>query len=122
MFKVKRRFPNFFTGFEETEHVVKNKEELENIEWVRKFIENETFHTLAISDDGYGYPMLMVFNNYDEEYNGCKEWWVIGYIIEGDNLDNLELPDSRNLYGNHKDGCPQKEHSHNNCTCGFKGE
>jgi len=37
--KIKRRFPNFFTGFEETEHEVGSKEELLSIEWIEKYKE-----------------------------------------------------------------------------------
>jgi hypothetical protein len=33
--KIKRRFPNFFEGFEETEHEVNTREELLNIDWVK---------------------------------------------------------------------------------------
>jgi len=37
--KIKRRFPNFFSGFEdlETEHEVSSKEELMNIPWIKEY-------------------------------------------------------------------------------------
>jgi hypothetical protein len=36
--KIKRRFPNYFSDFEETEHEVSTKKELMNIEWIKKYI------------------------------------------------------------------------------------
>ena len=35
--KIKRRFPNFFTGFEETEHEVNSNEELMAIDWISSY-------------------------------------------------------------------------------------
>lgn len=35
--KIKRRFPNYFTGFEETEHEVHSKEELLEIPWIKDY-------------------------------------------------------------------------------------
>lgn len=35
--KIKRRFPNYFSGFEETEHEVNSKKELLNIDWIKNY-------------------------------------------------------------------------------------
>lgn len=37
--KIKRRFPNYFSGFEVTEHEVNSKEELLEIDWVKSLLE-----------------------------------------------------------------------------------
>jgi len=37
--KIKRRFPNYFDGFEETEHDVNSKEELLEIDWIKSLLE-----------------------------------------------------------------------------------
>jgi len=44
--KVKRRFPNFFSGYEDqkTEHEVSSKEELMEIDWIKSYKD----------DDGWG--------------------------------------------------------------------
>jgi len=36
--KIKRRYPNFFTGFEETENEVNSKEELLGVDWVKALL------------------------------------------------------------------------------------
>lgn len=122
-FNVKRRFPNYFSGFEETEHVIKNRKELEEIDWVANFVNGENHHTLAIEKAVYDYEgnrhTLMDLSYYDEKYGGCKMWWVIGFI-EGDDIDKLGLPEWNSLTGDHLDGCPQKAWQHDECTCGFR--
>lgn len=120
MIKIKRRFPNCFTGFEETEHLISNRTELENIDWIVNIINNKSYYSLAISKNDYDNDnhMLMVLNNYDDNYGGCKSWWVIGYI-SGDDVDSLKLPNYDYLCGDHKNNCPQKSYQYNKCTCGF---
>ena len=44
-FKIKRRFPNYFSGFEETEHEVKTREELEHIDWIEHMIQDRNHHS-----------------------------------------------------------------------------
>ena len=127
-FTIRRRFPNYCTGFEETEHQINNRQDLESIDWVKHAFENKQTYCLAISVDDGSYRRegeklihtLMIVTNYDEEFGGCKGWWAIGYII-GDNVDELDLPEWETLTGNHKDGCPQKKWQHDKCECGFKG-
>lgn len=120
-FKIKRRFPNFVTGFEETEHQVTNRDELEKIEWVDDMMKSPDFYMLATDkSDRDDIPhSLMILTHYNEEYGGCKSWWVVGYIIGGD-IESLDLPQWQTLIGDHKDGCPQKSWQHNECNCGFK--
>jgi len=119
-FKIRRRFPNSFSGFEETEHTVNNREDLENIDWVSHIIKLKSYYSLAVSEtNDDNIQALMVFDNYDENYGGCKSWWVIGYIY-GDDITELNLPRDLQLYGDHKDDCPQGKWQHNTCTCGFK--
>lgn len=116
--KVKRRFPNFVSGFDETEHTVYSMEELLEVDWIKHITDGESFHKLAIGrEEREDIPdTLMVVTHYDQEYGGCKLWWVIGYVLEGD----LDLPEWTTLVGDHKDGCPQKKWQHNECTCGFR--
>jgi hypothetical protein len=116
--KIKRRFPNYFSGFEETEHFIDSREELEKIGWVNDVINNKSFYCLGISKSERN-SHLMVLNNYDVNYGGCKSYWVIGYI-SGENIDDLNLPDYIDLCGDHKDGCRQKNWQHSKCSCGLR--
>jgi len=121
-FKIRRRYPNSFSGFEETEHNIDTREELVQIDWVKDMINNPNHHSLAIDkeDGGYDRPhSLMTVTHYDEEYGGCKLHWVVGYIW-GDDIDDLELPEWTTMVGDHKEGCPQKKWQHDKCNCGFR--
>ncbi len=122
-FIIKRRFPNFFSGFEdqETEHEVSSRQDLEEIDWIKHCTTNPNHHTLAVSPKPYdwGSHLLLTLGDYDEEYGGCKSFWVIGYI-KGDPLEDLGLPHSDPLIARHKDECPQKQGHHMACTCGLK--
>lgn len=126
-FTITRRYPNYFSGFEETVHTVDNLKELEEIDWVANAINYKNHHTLAISTkepdkwnpDKEVVHHLMALTNYDEKYGGCKRWWVIGKIV-GEPVSELGLTEWTDLKGNHLDGCPQKAWQHDDCMCGFK--
>lgn len=126
-FTITRRFPNYFSGFEETVHEVSDLKELEEIDWVANAINNKQHHTLAIDiekpnkwrPDDVVTHSLMALTNYDEKYGGCKGWWVIGRIV-GEPVAELGLIQWDTLIGDHLDGCPQGKFQHNECTCGFK--
>jgi len=126
-FTIRRRFPNYFSGFEETEHEVENRQDLESIDWVANAFNLDQTYSLAIStsepnewrpDDPLVHS-LMTVTNYDEKFGGCRGWWVIGYII-GDNAEELDLPEWTDLKGSHFEDCPQKKNQHHKCECGFK--
>ena len=120
-FRLERRYPNYMTGFEETEHTISSMEELELVDWVANWKNSNGFYSFAISKSRWDDSphTLMVLQNYDEEYGGCKLWWAIGYIW-GDSIEDLVLQEYSDLIGNHKDGCPKKTWQHNECNCGFK--
>jgi hypothetical protein len=118
--KIKRRFPNYFSGFPETEHEVSNYEEFVNIDWIKNATEMSGHHVLAYSkSNSADRPhLLMTFSGYDEKYGGCKNWFVIGYLF-GDPSE-IGLKSGDDLFGHHLSGCPQDKWQHNECTCGFK--
>jgi len=76
--KLKRRFPNYFSGFEETEHEVNSYDDLMNIGWVKNITHykfpGDDFVRLAYSPSSSPeYPShLMAVNE--------KSFWVVGYI------------------------------------------
>ena len=112
------------TGFEETEHFIDTREELEEVDWINQWkSDTKNFHTFAISkatkDYEEGNHKLIALLSYDEKFGGCKSWWVLGYIM-GEPVDELGLEEWGTLIGEHLEGCSQKTNQHNQCTCGFK--
>lgn len=77
--KIKRRFPNYFTGFEETEHEVNSKEDLLKLDWIEDLKNMKGWLGLFYSpkkyDDTPDY--LMSLSKNDE---GKIIYFVIGYI------------------------------------------
>ena len=78
--KIKRRFPNFFSGFEadETEHEVTSKEELLEIPWIDKYKENTNHIGMFYSPSNMdGLPdHLMALHNSPDGVG----YFVVGYI------------------------------------------
>ena len=97
MNKLKRRFPNFFSGFTETEHEFTTKEELLKIDWVDGLTKYKDFHKLSIGDGHSSWPnsdgrqALMV------ELEGGHKWFVVGWLwLETDiDLPKWEQPDKQ---------------------------
>ena len=117
---LKRRFPNYFTGFKETEHPIKNLKDIYNIEWVKDGLALNEDSKLAYSNTGKeNVYSLMLLSNYVEKYGGYKVWFVIGYLIDID-IVSLGLENWLLLKGDHLEGCPQKDWQHNECLCGFR--
>lgn len=116
--KIRRRYPNYFSGFEETEHEVKTLKDVKEIDWVKQWSEDDMFHSYAGSDN-----LLMTVMMYDEKYGGCKSWWVIGHIIDG-TAEDLGLKHYMEYSGHHLDDCEKSKFSmmshQKECTCGFK--
>ncbi|MFA5366354.1 MAG: hypothetical protein WC333_00325 [Dehalococcoidia bacterium] len=79
--KIKRRFPNFFEGFEETEHEVNTREELLNLDWVKNYEKIVGHMGLFYSpgstfvDGAPDFLMSLVRQN-----DGKVIYFVVGYI------------------------------------------
>ena len=77
--KIKRRFPNSFSGFEEdvTEHEVNSLEELLNIKWISEYKENPKFIGMYYSPADYGGTdaLMALFEGERTAY------FVVGYIF-----------------------------------------
>jgi len=90
--KVKRRFPNFFTGFEETEHEVTSKEELLELDWVKNLLEIPNHIGMFYSPKDYPeYPDLLMSLTQGEEK---VVYFVVGYIYGDGGM--LGLKDYKN--------------------------
>ena len=84
--KVKRRFPNFFTGFEATEHEVSNYDELIQIDWIKHLIEKPA--KLSYSKSSFNdTPSLLMATDCDND----SKYFVVGYIYG--NPEELGLTD-----------------------------
>ena len=114
------RRPNYFSGFEDSEYEVDNFEQVLEIPFVKKFSEHPTFHSYAVSvdinknlsrDDENYYKMdLMVMNNWDDEYNGCKEWRVIGHL-PGFIMYETKLKKWEDIKASHKSNCWSRKYN-----------
>lgn len=114
------RIPNYFSGFEDSEYEVDNFKQVLEIPFVKKFSEHPTFYSYAVSvdinknlsrDDENYYKMdLMVMNNWDDEYNGCKEWWVIGHL-SGFIMYETKLKKWEDIKASHKPNCWSRKYN-----------
>jgi hypothetical protein len=72
--RIVRRFPNFFSGFETTEHEVNNYEELIQIDWCKNIIDMGDRLEYSLSGALSGGP------NYLMSVKDTETYFVIGYI------------------------------------------
>ena len=78
--KVKRRFPNYFTVFEETEHEITTKEELLELDWVKNYSEIKGHMGVYYSPStNKEYPDHLMALSKNEE--GRVIYFVVGYIF-----------------------------------------
>jgi hypothetical protein len=92
--RVKRRFPNFFSGFEETEHEVKTKEELLAIPWIKAYDEIPNHMGIYYEPRDYeDSPDLLISLN--RGVSGKVIYFVVGYIYG--NGKDLGLEDYKNF-------------------------
>ena len=91
---IKRRFPSFFEGFEETEHEVNSKEELLAIDWIKGYKTIPKHMGVYYSPrDHENLPDLLMSLLHDED--GKVVYLVVGYIF-GNGAD-LGLEDYNNF-------------------------
>lgn len=74
--------PSYFSGFENITYKVTNFNEVLEIPFVKKFSEGKKFYSYALNIDlKPEYKLtLMALYDWDDEYNGCKSHWVVGYL------------------------------------------
>ena len=80
--KFREHRPGYFTGFENQTYNVKDFNEVLEIPFVKNFSESTGFYSYAVSvNTEPEYKLtLMALYNWDDEYNGCKTWLVVGYL------------------------------------------
>jgi len=86
--EITQYFPNFVSGFEPEIVKFDDAEELKEIEFVKRWSDDDEFLKYSISEDdfyhSYGYCHLMA------ELDNGKKWFVVGKIT-GD-VNKLDLP------------------------------
>jgi hypothetical protein len=91
---VKRRFPNFFSGFESTEHQVSTLDELLEIDWIKAYDDIPNHLGMYYSPkSGKSSPDLLMSLVRGED--GKVIFFVVGYIF-GDARE-LGLEDYNNI-------------------------
>jgi hypothetical protein len=92
--KIKRRFPNFFSGFEETEHEVNTKEELLAIPWIKEYDKIPNHMGVYYAPRDYeDSPDLLI--SLTRGVSGKVIYFVVGYIFG--NGKDLGLEDYKNF-------------------------
>ena len=100
--------PGYFTGFENKEYVVNTFDEVLEIPFVKNFSQSKGFYSYAVdvsrkSHDDYKLTLMAMFD-WDEEYNGCRTWWVVGYL-PGFVKYQTNLNDWKDIKASHKPNC-----------------
>lgn len=85
--RLRRRFPNFVSGFPETEHEILSEQQFHKIDWIANISKQKDFYRFSQNDMGGCYPgsklALMV------ELNEGKNFFVIGYIKSKEKIEWL---------------------------------
>lgn len=84
--------PNYFSGYDNKEIEVVSLKDIFEIEFVKNFSKDPNFHCYAVS---YGSVYqnekspdhLMGLFKHDKDSGKCSEWWVIGYLIDFQEID-----------------------------------
>ena len=78
--KIKRRYPNFFSGFEETEHEINSNEELLEIPWIKEYNKIPgymgVFYSPKTFNDNPDYLMSL-----SKDKDNKVVYFVVGYIF-----------------------------------------
>ena len=101
--------PGYVTGFENKEYQVSAIAEVFEIPFVKHFSEKSKFYSYAASVytgksiEDYKVTLMALYD-WNEEYNGCSSWWVVGYL-PGFILYETKLKNYEDLICNHKPNC-----------------
>ena len=100
--KIKRRYPNYFSGFEETEHDVSSKEELLQIDWIAELLKIPNHMGMFCSPSTMRIKYSETFETAPDLLMSLKKgdndkviYFVVGYIY-GDGKE-LGLEDYNNF-------------------------
>lgn len=103
-----QHIPSMVSGVEPRIDTITCITDVLNLDYVNEFTKSETFYGFAVSVDvevGKYYNMkLIAMSNYDENYYGCKHWWVVGRF-ENVIMYETGLPEWTDLKAGHKANC-----------------
>lgn len=106
--------PGYFSGFENQTYNVNDFAEVLEIPFVKNFSNDPNFYSYAVSvDTKPEYRLtLMALYDWDEEYNGCKKWYVVGYLPNFV-MYETNLKQYKYLVADHKPNCWLKKYNAN---------
>ena len=81
--KFTQRVPNYFSGVEPLVIETDDFNEIINSDYAKRFTDKDDFYCLAASvdrDEDKYYFNLMSMSKWNEDYNGCTFWWVVGRV------------------------------------------
>lgn len=112
--------PSYVTGVENQIYKVENFNEVLEIPFVEHFSKGKGFYSYAVSvDTEPEYRLtLMALYNWDDEYNGCKTWWVVGYL-SGFVKYETRLKKYQDLIHGHKPNCWTRKYEGNEDILGM---
>lgn len=84
--------PSYVDGFDNKEYNVSSLSDVLKIKFVKNFSEDPNFHCYAVSYGGEYFGKkspdhLMGLFKHDKDSGKCSEWWVIGYLIDFQEID-----------------------------------
>ena len=115
--------PSYVSGFENQTYEVKTFDEVLEIPFVKNFSEQNGFYSYAVSVytgknlDDYKLTLMALYN-WDDEYNGCRSWWVIGYL-PGFIMYETKLKKYGDLIHSHKPNCWTAKYNGNQHLFGY---
>jgi len=112
--------PSYFTGYENNEYVVEDFKQVLDIPFVKNFLSVPGFYSFALSiDTQTTYKLqLMALYDWDDEYNGCKKWYVVG-LLPGFIMFETGLKKYGDLICGHKPNCWVRKYSANKDMLGI---
>lgn len=115
---VEKRFrehrPSYFSGFEDKCHTFNEFDEILALPFVENFAKRSGFYSYALSR-GDEDLALMALYDWDDEYNGCKKWFVVGFL-EG---FTPKLKFYQDLIAGHKPNCWIRKYQGNKDLLGY---
>lgn len=115
--------PRYVSGFENKTYKVNTFDEVLEIPFVKNFSEQNGFYSYAVSVDtgkkldDYKLTLIALYH-WDDEYNGCRSWWVIGYL-PGFIMYETKLKKYGDLIHSHKPNCWTAKYNGNQHLFGY---
>ena len=82
--EIRQHIPSYVSGVESKISLVENFNDIFDLDWVKLFSESPNFYGYFISthnlSDRNSPLSLIALTTWNEEFHGCEQWYVIGYV------------------------------------------